>query len=100
MAERLASEEVGQLETDHIMFAASAFGTSLNYGQVSLMVYYSAPYNLINWVQMAGRARQDSSPAVAVIRYVARNNVLNKPLPRFLSAPCFRQFTDAYFNSV
>ncbi|KAK1585765.1 uncharacterized protein LY79DRAFT_670783 [Colletotrichum navitas] len=100
IAKRLASEEATQLKTDHVMFTTSAFSTSLNYGQVSLVVHYSAPYDLINWNQMASWARRNGSPAVAVILYVARNTVLDRPLSQFLAAPCFRQFTDAYFDGA
>ncbi|WYZ36492.1 hypothetical protein EsH8_XV_000045 [Colletotrichum jinshuiense] len=59
----------GWLKRSHVIVATTSLGVSMDHPNVSLILYYSLPYNLISWMQQAGCSACNGLPAYAVIIY-------------------------------
>lgn len=69
----------------------------MDHPNISLVLHYSLPYDLIGWMQQAGRGVCDGSPAHTVIVYTGNPKPADQGLRGFLAVTCFRQFVAEYF---
>ncbi|KAK0370512.1 hypothetical protein CLIM01_12136 [Colletotrichum limetticola] len=86
------------LENDSVIAATSAFGAGIDQPNVVLVAHLGIPFNIITFMQMAGRAGRSGQPCQAII--VSKPNVMIKDpgLLHFVNATCKRQALVEYFD--